>query len=192
MAVIEALQSDRRPNSSILLVIAGLLLAASLYLVSTSTMSQVAEQEASGGRGKVAEARLGKGTEGLVKQTALHMSKLLGGDSIGGFPGFEPPDDDETYRGKIRNQTYTGEEANHWIKEINSFLQQIVKKNPNMTLEEILQQAGLNASETQRFMSDLRDIHVIAKIHQESGVNPQTVEVLEELMEILGVAPWPL
>ena len=36
---------------------------------------------------QIAEAKLATGTEGLVKQTAEHLSKMQGGASIGGFPG---------------------------------------------------------------------------------------------------------
>jgi len=190
MTVIEASQSDERRNSNILLIIAGLLVVVSFYVVLTSTMSQVVGQEAVSERGNVVEARLGKGTEGLVKQTAAHMSKLLGGGSVGGFPGFEPPDDDEAYREKIRNQSYTGEEADHWIKEINNYLRQVVKKNPNMTLEEILQEMGRQQRDTNLFLDALRDVHATARGLEGYGVSKGTLEGLEALMETLGVAPW--
>jgi len=86
----------------------------------------------------VVEARLGKGTEGQLRQVALHLSKMQGGRSIGGFPGFEPPDDDEEYRRKIQDGTYKAEDVNDWVKEINNFLNQVVKKNPNLSLDEVL------------------------------------------------------
>lgn len=132
--------SDRSLGASTLLLVAGLL-AAGLYAVLIWSVQVQAQQEAASGA-SVSQAKLGKGTEALVEQTATHVSKLLGGQSIGGFPGFEPPDD-ERYKNKIRNSTYSGEEANSWLKEINNFLQQVTNKNPNMTLEEILKQAGM-------------------------------------------------
>jgi len=190
MTVIEASQSDQRPVSNILPIIAGLLLAACLYVVVTSTISGVSQREASGGRGNVVEARLGKGTEGLVKQTALHMSKLLGGEGIGGFPGFEPPDDDERYRKKIRNYSYTGEEANYWIKEINNFLRQIVKKNPGMTLEEILQETGMSAEDMTTYVDSVRNVLTIAESWENRGVTSATIKTLRSLMETFGVQPW--
>jgi hypothetical protein len=130
-----------------------------------------------------------EGTEGLLRQTAEHLSKMQGGASIGGFPGFEPPDD-ERYKDKIRNQSYSGEEANYWAKEINNLLRQIVDKNPGLTLEQILQRAGLQPGEIKSFMDGLRNIHSSVSGLVDHGVNPKTVEILEELMNILGVTPW--
>jgi hypothetical protein len=128
-----------------------------------------------------------KGTETLVKQTATHMSKLLAGESVGGFPGFEPPDDDEKYRQKIRNQSYTSGEANHWIVEINSFLAQLVRKYPGMTLVEILRRAGLTKSQIDNFITNLRNVHIIAETYD---ISPRTFEKLDNLMKKLGVEPW--
>jgi len=187
-----AAQSNRKGISSFLLLIVGLMVVAGLlYMAVTQTMLQAVEGEVSGNWGShVVQARLGKGTEGLLKQAAIHMSKLLGGQSIGGFPGFEPPDDDERYKDKIHNQSYNGEEVNHWIKEINNFLRQIIKKNPDMTLEEILQEAGLQQGDIESFIRGLRNVHIIAAGNEGVGVTSATVKALEELMEILGVAPW--
>ena len=88
---------------------------------------------------QISEARLAPGTEGLLRQTAAHLSKMQRGASVGGFPGFEPPDDDEKYRRRIKEQHFTAQDVNDWVKEINNFLKQISKKNPRMSLEEILQ-----------------------------------------------------
>ena len=62
---------------------------------------------------QVAEAKLATGTKKLLENTAEHLSKMQGGASVGGFPGFEPPEDDEKYRRKIENESHTGEEINH-------------------------------------------------------------------------------
>jgi len=182
---------DPRTKATLLWLMAGVLAITGLYAAFTWTASQAQfalEETARGG--SITEARLGKGTEALLGQTAAHLSKLLGGESAGGFPGFEPPDDDEQYREKIRNQTYSPEDANHWIKEINNFLRQIVNKNPNMSLEEILKQAGLSQSETQAFIESLQNAHSIARGYSQYGVNPATLKHLEALMEILGVIAW--
>jgi len=137
------------------------------------------------------QARLGKGTQGLLEQTALHISKLQGGESVGGYPGFEPPGDDERYKNKIRDRSYSGEEANDWLKEINNYLKQVVKKNPNLTLEEILQRAGLNQAEIEHFLEALREVHFLAEGLEGSDVTSQSFQTLQTLMEQLGVAPWP-
>lgn len=138
----------------------------------------------------VSQAAVNKQTKGLLKQAALHLSKLNGGLSVGGFPKFEPPDGDESYQHKINEGSYTGQEANHWLKEINNFLRQIIKKNPNMTLEQILQKAGFSASQITNFENNLRDALAIAQSFEHKGVSPVTLETLESLMIQLGVSPW--
>mgnify|MGYP001609778939 CR=1 FL=1 len=65
---------------------------------------------------QVSEATLAKVTEGLLRQTALHLSKMQRGASVGGFPGFEPPDDDKEYRDKVKNERYTPQDVNDWVK----------------------------------------------------------------------------
>jgi len=139
---------------------------------------------------QISEARLAPGTEGLLRQVAEHLSRMQGGASIGGFPGFEPPGDDDKYRRKIENQSASGEEINHWVKEINNFLNQIVKKNPGMTLEEILQKAGLTPNQIDQFVNALRNTHATAAGMEGVGVNEATVKTLESLMKVLGVIPW--
>ncbi len=133
---------------------------------------------------------LADGTEGLTKQTALHLSKMQGGASIGGFPGFEPPDDDKKYRSKIEKSSYTGEEVEHWLKEINNFLRQIATKNPRMTLLEILEKQGLNPSEVDSFVGAIRNLRITAEGFKGYGVTESSLEKLIELMRLLGVQPW--
>lgn len=140
--------------------------------------------------GQVHEARLAKGTEGLLQQTAEHLSKMQRGASIGGFPGFEPPDDDEKYRRKIKEQNYSAQDVNDWVKEINNFLNQIVKKNPGMSLEKILQKQGLSQAEIDGFIEALQSTHNTAQVLSEYGVNPETVKILESLMKTLRVPIW--
>ncbi len=138
----------------------------------------------------ISEARLAKGTEGLLRQTAEHLSRMQRGESIGGFPGLEPPDDDDKYRRKIKDQSYRAEEVNHWVKEINNFLTQIVKKNSGLSLEEILQKQGLTPSQIESFFDALRNAEVMARGMQDYGVTAETATTLRTLMETLGVAPW--
>lgn len=104
---------------------------------------------------QVSQARLANGTKGLLRQTALHLSKLERGQSIGGFPGFEPPEDDEEYRRKIKEQNYSAQDLNGWVKEINNFLTQIVRKNPGVSLEKILQKRGLTQAQIDEFVEAL-------------------------------------
>ena len=110
-------------TAAILVALAALTVIESYALTITTPAPQVAHT-----------ASLASGTEGLLKQTALHLSKMQGVESIGGFPGFEPPDDDEKYKRKIKNSSASGEEVNTWVKEINNFLRQVANKNPGMTL----------------------------------------------------------
>lgn len=134
---------------------------------------------------------LADGTEGLTKQAALHLSKMTGGGSVGGFPKFEPPDDDPKYRSKIKSRSYSGQDANGWVKEINNFLKQIVERNSNMTLEEILQRQRLTPTQIDNFMDALRQAEVAARGMQGYGVTEETASTLQMIMKSLGVIPWP-
>jgi hypothetical protein len=138
----------------------------------------------------VAEAKLAPGTTSLVQQTATHMSKMLGGESVGGFPGFEPSDDDPKYQRKIKNRDFNGIDINDWVKEICNFLEQVIEKNPNLTLEQILQEMGLSATQIENFLNDLRTIDLLTKSYKGLGVTEQTVARLTLVMETLGVIPW--
>lgn len=139
---------------------------------------------------QVSEARLANGTEGLLRQTAAHLSKMQRGASVGGFPGFEPPKDDKDYRDKVKDARYTAQDVNDWVKEINNFLNQIVKKNPGLSLEKILQKQGLSQAEMDSFIEALQSTHNTAKVWSEYGVNPETVKILESLMKTLRVPVW--
>ncbi len=139
---------------------------------------------------QISTRHLADGTEGLTKQTALHLSKMQKGKSIGGFPGFEPPDDDERYKRKVKDGEYNAQDVNNWVKEINNFLRQIADKNPGMTLAEILQKQGLIAEQVGNFLNALRDAHLAAIGMEHFGVTTETVKTLESLMRQLGVAPW--
>ncbi len=155
------------------------MIALSYALTITTPSSQVARA-----------ASLAPGTEGLLKQTALHLSKMEGGASIGGFPGFEPPDDDERYKRKVEKSTATGEEVNTWVKEINNFLRQIANKNPGVTLEKILEKQGLTSEQITSFSNALKDVHLNASTRVGYGVQESTAKTLEELMRLLGVGTW--
>ena len=139
-------------------------------------------------RPQLAAARLIPGTEGLLRQAAEHLSKMQGGKSVGGFPAFEPPDD--KYRSKIKNRSYSAEEANHWVKEINNLLRQIAEKNPGLTLEEILQRQGLTPREIDDFIIVLKNVQATARGMEGYGVTTETMNVLNGLFETLGVVPW--
>lgn len=139
---------------------------------------------------QVSEARLAKGTEGLLRQAALHLSRLESGKSVGGFQGFEPPKDDKEYQRKIRDRAYNAQDVNDWVKEINNFLSQILKKNPGMSLEKILQEQGLTESQVDDFVGALKDLHYTADGMKGSGVSAETVARLETLMEKLRVPTW--
>jgi hypothetical protein len=138
----------------------------------------------------VSQARLAPGTEGLLRRTAEHLSKMHRGESIGGFSGFEPPDDDEKYRRKIKDQTYTAQDVNDWVKQINNFLNQIVKKNPGLSLEKVLQRQGLSQVEIREFVEAIQRTHNLAKVLSEYGVKPETVKILESLLKTLKVPLW--
>lgn len=134
---------------------------------------------------------LAKESEGLLKQTALHLSKMQGGASIGGFPGFEPPDDDERYKRKVKGEGYNAQDVNDWVKEINNFLRQIANKNPRMKLEEILIKQGLAAAQIKEFLDALRNVELSARNMERYGVATETVQLLQTVMKDLGVIPWP-
>ncbi len=135
-------------------------------------------------------ASLAAGTEGLLKQTAAHLSKMQGGESIGGFPGFDPPDDDEKYKQKIKNKNYSPRDVNDWVKEINNFLRQIIEKNPEMKLEEILMKQGLTTEQTRNFILALKDTELAARGMATKGVEASRALALRELLLKLGVTLW--
>lgn len=175
------------PFNSIFLFAAGTALVGALML---QTLPASRAISVSAPAVQVSEARLAPGTEGLLRQTAAHLSKMQRGASVGGFPGFEPPDDDEKYRRKIKEQNYSAQDVNDWVKEINNFLNEIAKKNPGLSLEEILQRQGLSQVETREFVEAIQGTHNTAKVLSEYGVNPETVKILESLLKTLRVPIW--
>jgi len=174
-------------NSRLTLLIpiafASLVLASSFWFVRASPSSTTLYPP------PIVQARLGPGTEGLTKQAALHMSKLQSGNSVGGFPGFEPPQDDDEYRAKIQTRSYSARDVNDWVREINNFLNQIARKNPKLTLEEILKQQGLTQAQVNDYLEGLRTTYRIASDMQKSGVRPITVQTLRSVLLELGVTP---
>ncbi|MBK7203716.1 hypothetical protein [Candidatus Amarolinea dominans] len=178
-------ETSRLNPALVWLAVVGIALVGLMAMSNTLLVELTASAPAS-----VAQASLAPGTEGLLRQTASHLSKLLGGASVGGFPGFEPPGDDDKYRRKIEKRSYTAEEVNYWVKEINNFLGQIVKKNPGMSLEEILQKQGLNPEQIVAFIRALRNIHSITAGMESIGVSGTTTAALAGLMNTLGVSPW--
>jgi len=147
--------------------------------------------------GQVFEAqRVKKQTRGQLEEIASHLSKMQGGESVGGFPGFEPPEDDadgshrEEYRREIKNRSYPPEKANHWLQEINGLLKWIIRKNPGLSFREILQRQGSTQVEIADFIERLQRAHYTAKAMSGYGVNPETVKILESLMKTLGVPTW--
>ncbi|MBK9091482.1 MAG: hypothetical protein IPM84_01640 [Anaerolineae bacterium] len=178
-------ETSRLNPALVWLVVVGIALVGLMAMSNTLLVELTSSAPAS-----VAQASLAPGTEGLLRQTASHLSKMLGGASIGGFPGFEPPGDDDKYRRKIEERSYTAEEVNYWVKEINNFLGQIVKKNPGLSLEEILQRQGLSQVETRELVEALQGTHNTAKVLSEYGVNPETVKILESLLKTLRVPLW--
>jgi hypothetical protein len=169
-------------------IVAGLALAYNLHTLSARVATH--SRDAALPAPQISQAARVKTTKGLLRQIALHLSKMHGGESVGGFPGFEPPEDDERYKDKIRNQSYSGEEVNHWAKEINNLLRQIADKKPGLTLEEILHRAGRKPGEIKSFIDGLRNVHATVESWEGYGVTPETVETLNALMKVLGVAPW--
>ncbi|MBI4739672.1 hypothetical protein HY772_09125, partial [Candidatus Woesearchaeota archaeon] len=106
------------------------------------------------------------------------------------FPGFEPPDDDEKYKEKIRTKNYSPRDVNDWVKEINNFLKQIIKKNQGMTLEEILTKQGLTAKQIEEFTFALKDTELAARGMARYGVDYARAQSLRELLIELGVSLW--
>jgi len=167
-------------TAAILVAIAALtVIALSYALTITTPAPQVAHA-----------ASLAPGTERLLKQTALHLSKMQGGASVGGFPGFEPPDDDGKYKEKIKNKNYSPRDVNDWVKEINNFLKQIIRKNPEMTLEKILTKQGLTAKQIEEFTFALKDTELAARGMASYGVDYARAQALRELLIELGVSLW--
>ena len=178
-------ETSRLNPALVWLVVVGIALVGLMAMSNTLLVELTASAPAS-----VAQASLAPGTEGLLRQTASHLSKMLEGASIGGFPGFEPPKDDKEYRRRIKDQDYGPEDVNGWIKEINNFLGQIAKKNTGLTLEEVLQRQGSTPAEIESFGKALQQVHYAARGMSGYGVNPQNVLTLESLMRVLGVVPW--
>jgi|GEM_PF-1454067 len=133
---------------------------------------------------------MAKESDGLLRVTAEHLSKLEGGASVGGFPGFEPPDDDERYKRKVKDSSYSGEEANTWLKEIINYLRQLIKRYPGKTLAEILKRHGLSEAEIDEFIKAVREAYNIAGRLRNDGVRAETITALQELLPILGI-PLP-
>jgi len=132
---------------------------------------------------------MSKESDGLLRVAAEHLSKLEGGASIGGFPGFEPPDD-ERYKNKIKNRSYSGSEANDWLKEINNYLRQIIKRYPDKTLIEILRRHSLAQTEIDNFVKALQNAYTIGNRFKDAGVRAETLSLLRESLQTLGV-PLP-
>ncbi|MDM8520794.1 hypothetical protein QUF64_12160 [Anaerolineales bacterium HSG6] len=178
--MIDVIHSDNKKlNSLIMLALAGCLIAMIGLLWQTVSSSYV-----------YAPASMSKQTSGQLKSLATHISKMLDGSSVGGFPGFEPPEDDEAYRQKIRKRSYNGQDVNDWVSEMNNYLRQIIKQNPNMTLEEILQKMGWSQARIANFLNNLREVHVIARGWKNHGVREITIERFEAQMQQLGVVLW--
>jgi len=138
----------------------------------------------------VAEAKLAPGTTRLLQQTATHMSKMQGGVQIGGFPGFEPDDDDDKYQSKVKDSEFSNIDVNDWTKEICNFLEQASQKNPNLSLEQILRLAGLSAKQIEDFLGALRTTYSMADAKAGFGVTVETVDRLANVMKNLGVDSW--
>ena len=178
-------ETSRLNPALVWLVVVGIALVGLMAMSNTLLVELTSSAPAS-----VAQASLAPGTEGLLRQTASHLSKLLSGASVGGFPGFEPPGDDDDYRDKIKNGRYRAQDVNDWIKEINNFLNQIIRKNPNLSLETMLRKQGLAQPEINDFIAALQRVHSVSKALSGYGVNAERVQTLESLMEILKVATW--
>lgn len=136
----------------------------------------------------IAQARLAPGTDALLKQTASHLSKLLGGVRVGGFPPFRPPDDDERFKEKIKHRSYNAQEFDYWLKEVNKFLAELAKKNPNMSLREMLAKNGATRAEIDEYLLSLQRVYQLAEQSERvGGVSPLTVDALKALFLRLGV-----
>lgn len=139
---------------------------------------------------EISQAAQVKTTKGLLRQIALHLSKMQGGASVGGFPGFEPPKDDKEYQRKIKERDYKAQDVNGWAKEINNLLDQIVKKNPGKSLERILQEEGLTQTQIEDLIGALQELQYSARGMTGFGVRLETVKTLTALMKTLGVPTW--
>lgn len=117
-----------------------------------------------------------KTNEGLLRQTARHLSKMERGTSIGGFPGFEPPKDDKEYQRKIKEGNYSAQNVNDWVKDISKSLEQVAKKNPGKSLEKILQEQGKTRIQIDEFLDAVRNAQYRARSMEGTGVNTQTIE----------------
>ena len=131
--------------------------------------------------------KLHPGTHGWVKQVAVHVSKLSGG--VGGFPGFEPPDDEPKYKERIKRRELRTRDVNDWVGDINKHLQSIINKNPNMTLEEILQKLGYSQAQIDDFIEKLRIIHSVAGQLHGTRYEPTYVR-LGQLLAQLEIFGW--
>jgi len=125
---------------------------------------------------------------------AEHLSKLYGGVNFGGFPQFEPPDDDpdkDRYREEVRNQSYRATTANRWLGDISKSLETIAQRNPKLGLDEIMLQNRMTSAQAQEILDGLRDAEYLARSLQGRGVSQVTLEQLQLVMQRLGVVPHP-
>ena len=118
------------------------------------------------------------------------MSKLNRGASVGGFPGFEPLDGDDDYKKKIDEGNFNAQDVNDWIKDKNKHLKNITKYNPNMTLDEILLDAGYNDAQVVKYIEVLKNAYATAEGIKGYGVTEAIVETLVSVMSEPGVPIW--
>lgn len=165
----------------------GLALAYNLTLPArVATQARDAAQPAP----EISQAAQTKTTKGLLRQIALHLSKMRRGASVGGFPGFEPPKDDKEYQRKVNERHFKAQDVNDWTKEINNFLHQLVKKNPGKSLERILQEQGLTPTQIDDFVGALQELQYSGSGMTGFGVSEETIRTLTALMKTLGVPTW--
>jgi len=67
---------------------------------------------------------------------------------------------------------------------------QIADKNPSMALEEILLKQGRSPAEIENFLNAIREARVTADGMSGYGVQAETAETLESLMQMLEVSSW--
>jgi hypothetical protein len=126
---------------------------------------------------------------------------MLGGESVGGFPGFEPPDpDDDDYRRKVEERSYRPRDVDDWVRDINKHLRELIARNPGKTLEELLQEywrstdPSLSMQEittrTNHYLDSIRTVQTIAESQTTIGVSEVNIDILKGLTEMLGVVPW--
>jgi RHS repeat-associated protein len=146
-------------------------------------------------------ARLDDRSTGSLKNVASHLSRMLGGESVGGFPGFEPPDpDDDDYRRKVEERSYRPRDVDDWVRDINKHLRELIARNPGKTLEELLQEywrstdPSLSMQEittrTNHYLDSIRTVQTIAESQTTIGVSEVNIDILKGLTEMLGVVPW--